>query len=494
MTPTRRIGSIVVAGSGIVGLSAALAFARTLPRARVRLLSLPSEPAAITDRMPCVLPSIRFFHRLIGLEETRLVRQAGATHRLGTRFEQWSASGEPWYHCFGRYGASIGASPFRHQWARMRAEGRALSFDHYAPVTAAARADKFVHPPDDPNSLLTSFDYGLRFDPTLYADVLMTEAIRARVEVISGTIGEVVRTEEGLVDKIVLTDGHSLGADLFIDCAGPDAPILSVVSPEFEDWSTSLPCDRLLLASSSGGTPSPVDVAVATAFGWRMAIPMKSGRISCAAYCSGLSEDGTVERQFVADAAVEAVERVAIRPGRRESWVGNVVGFGDSTVVFDPLEGANLSTAQSAIRRAVSLLPDADFLPALLGEFNRQTRLEAERVRDFIAVHYLASTRTQGEYWSAMAGRQAPASLRHTLDQFLSRGRLPKYDQETFDDDSWLAVLFGLGLMPERIDPTTYRISQVEAVAMMERVERMSADLPAQLPAYADYLAGLVSG
>lgn len=494
MSEPKRIGSILICGGGIVGLSAATAFARALPRARVQLLALEPDPAALADRMPGTLPPVRFFHRLVNIEEPRLVRQAGVTHRIGTRFDQWRADGEPWYHGFGRYGASMLASPFRHQWARMRSEGRALSFDHYAPVTALARADKFVYPPDDPSSLLSSFDYALRLDPELYGKVLLDEAVRARVEVRNGAIGEVRRSGHDRVEAIVLSDGEELRADLFIDCAGPSAPVLSAVSPDFEDWSESLPCDRLLLGRTSAGAPSPVDIAAATPSGWRMAIPMQSGRIVCAAYSSALSDESAIPNEFRDETGIDRFEQIAMRPGRRKSWVGNVVGFGESAAAFDPLEATNLSLAQSSIRRAVALLPDADFLPVLLDEYNRQTEVEAERVRDFIAVHYLASTRSEGEFWSDMPRREKPDTLKHTLEQFIGRARLPKYEEETFDEDSWLAVLFGLGLMPERVDPTAYRIPDDEVLGMLERVEVMSADVPNPLPPYPEYLARLISG
>jgi tryptophan halogenase len=495
MSEGKRIGSILVCGSGPVGLSAAVAFARALPRARVRLLALSPDPAALADRMPGMLPSVRFFHRLIGLDEPRLVRQAGATHRIGTRFDHWSADGEPWFHCFGRYGATMRTSPFRHQWARMRNQGRALNYDQYAPVTAIARAEKFVHPPDDQSSLLASFDYALRLDPQLYARVLMDEAVRARVELRDGEIGEVRHRLDGKVASVVLTNGTELQADLFIDCAGPAAPLLSSVEPEFDDWSECLPCDHVFIGRTDSGRPSPVDIATATPFGWRMSIPLQSGSLICGGYSSALVHGEEAARGFRAATGLEGVEVAAIRPGRRRSsWVGNVVAFGDAAVAFDPLEAANLSLAQSAIRRAVSLLPNTDFLPLLLEEFNRQTRVEAERVRDFIAVHYLASKNTDEPFWSAMPPREKPAGLRHTLEQFEGRGRLPKYEEETFDEDSWLSVLFGLGLMPRHVDPTAYRIDEEEASGMMNRIAQMSAALPAQLPPYPDYLAQLISG
>lgn len=491
MTDSQRIGSITVAGAGIVGLSAALAFAQALPRARVQLLDLEPDPAALADRMPGTLPAIRHFHRLIGLGEAELLREAGATHRIGTRFENWSPDGEPFYHCFGRHGVNLKSSPFQHQWARARAENRALSFDSYAPVAALARAEKFVHPVEDQSSLLASFDYALRLDPELYRRRLKLQAGRARIAVRDGAIGGVERRSDGGAAALLLDDGSRIESDLFIDCAGPRAPILSAIDDRFDDWCEFLPVDRLLLAVAAPREPTPVDRASATPEGWRTEIALLPRTLVVSAFSSAITDEAQ------ARAALDSpdCELIELRPGRRpESWVRNVVAFGDSAVAVDPLESTNLHLAQSAIRRAISLLPDRDFHPLVLREFNRRTAAEADRVRDFIAVHYLAARRRDGDFWRSMPDRRRPDSLRHTLEQFEGRGRLPKFEEESFDDDSWLAVLCGLGLEPRRIDPTALRVDVEESSAAMERIARLSAQVPAQLPSYRDYLARLVAG
>jgi tryptophan halogenase len=213
------------------------------------------------------------------------------------------------------------------------------------------------------------------------------------------------------------------------------------------------------------------------------------------AYKAGLVADEEAQRRFVDETGQQQFDVAAIRPGRRPaSWIGNVVAFGDSAVALDPLEATNLSLAQSAIRRAVAYLPDTDFHPLLLEEFNRLTRSETERIRDFVAVHFLSSQRTEGEFWQSMPGRERPDSLARTLEQFEGRGRLPKFEEESFDDDSWYAVLFGLGLLPRRIDPTVYRIDEEEAADMMGQIATLSAEVPGPLPSYANYFAQLIAG
>ena len=111
-TGPRTIRSICVAGAGITGLSAALAFARALPGTSVTILDIAADPAALTDRQPASLPTVHRFHRAIGLDELELVRAGAATHLLATRFDHWAASDQPWYHSFGEHGRPAGDVPF----------------------------------------------------------------------------------------------------------------------------------------------------------------------------------------------------------------------------------------------------------------------------------------------------------------------------------------------------------------------------------------------
>lgn len=484
MTAKEPIGTIAVAGGGIVGFSAALAFARALPKARVQLIDLPADPAALADRLPGTMPAIRHFHRLVGIGEPELVRQAQATYRVGTRFEDWPETGRAWHHCFGRTGAHIDASPFHHQWMRLRSEPGALDYDAYSPAVALAKAGKFVHPAEDQNVLLGAHDYALRLDPDLYRGLLRNAAARARVAVRPGRLADVVVGADGSVEALRLADGGEVRADLFIDCAGPEAPILSRLDDGFEDWSEYLPCDRLVLRWAEGEVPGPLDRARANDDGYEFTAPLASRALHGQAFSAALS-----------GASGGGSELIAFRPGRRSrSWVRNVVAFGDAAVTLDPLESSNLFLAQNAIRRAVTLIPDRDFQPLVLAEFNRRTAAEADRVRDFVALHFLLAKRSDGEFWKSMVSRRRPDSLAHTLDQFEGRGRLPKFEEESFTDDSWLAVLIGLGVLSQRLDPTVHRVKKGKAVAMFERIAGACAALPERLPAYPAYLAQLTRG
>jgi tryptophan halogenase len=493
MSEDDRIRSIVVAGGGIVGLSAALAFARALPDARVEVLDLPADPAALADRLPGTLPEVQVFHRLLGIGEPELVREAGTTYRTGTRFENWSANGQPWLHCFGRHGMQMQSSPFHHQWARLQRQGKVRPFHAYAPVAALAAQDKFVHPQKDARSLLSSYDYALRIDPRPYRELLLRHAIAQGISFRGASLAGVEQGADGSISGLLIQDGTRLEADLFIDCAGPSAPLLSAVGDGFEDWSEYLPCDRLFLGEAPARSPSPLDVAIAAPWGWHWRSPLSARTSIGAAYLSAHSDE-EVAANLSATAGGAQLDPVTLRPGRRaNAWVANVVAFGDAAVAVDPLESTNLYLAQSAIGRAVTLIPPRRPTPLLLQEYNRRTRIETERVRDFIALHYLEAA-VEGPFWHAARQRRKPESLAHTLEQFEGRGRIPDYEEETFRKDSWLAVLFGLGVTPARIDPTAHRIPLEESEAALRRLVQQSEALPAQLPSYAEYLDALIQG
>jgi tryptophan halogenase len=491
----RAIRSVAVLGGGAVGLSAALAFAHALPTARVEVIDTPPDPAALADRIPSTLPAVERFHARIGLEELDLVRRDIATHRLGTRFEKWSADGSPWTHVFGDYGLPAGAIGFHDLWLRARAAKAALPYDRYAAAALLGEAGRFVHPEEDPRSPLSTFRYALRLSPDGYRARLAEAAAAAGVAIGGGALGSIERRTDGGIAVLRLASGRTVEADLFLDCAGPSAPLLGALDPAFEDWSASLPVDRMLIGHApSSAPPQPLDRAVATSAGWRWSIPLAGHRAFGLAFASDLTPESRARRILAAEDGGEAGETVAIRPGRRpRPWVSNVLALGDAATALDPLHGTNLSLAHGAIERAIELLPGRDCHPLELAEYNRRTAQETARVRDFLALHYLRSGRSKGEFWNGLDRRPLPESLQRTVEQFQARGRIPFFEEETFDRQAWVAALIGLGILPRQSNAMTGGVPAADAErGMRELAERLAA-LPDRLPPYSAYLARLLS-
>lgn len=465
----RAIRSVAILGGGITGLSAALAFARALPQIAVTLVETPPDPAALADRLPGSTTAIHRFHASMGIEEQALVRAGIAVPRLGLRFDDWPADGESWYHVHGDHGPPGGAIAFHQLWARARREGRAGAWHLYGAAGVLAEAGRFVHPQGKPGTPLATFDYALRLDPERYRQTLTALADRLRVTRRPGAFGGIERREDGGASALLLTDGSRIEADLYFDASGPSAPLAEAMGGSFEDWSDSLPCDRVALAAAPSGAFGPNDRITGTARGWHFAAALPGGTL--------LGEIWSADRGGHDEGAV------AIRPGRRAApWVRNTLALGDAAVALDPLHWPNLHLAHSGIARALELLPGRDFHPVEVAEYNRRAREEAERMRDFQALHYLHKS-------GDAASLRVPASLAHTLQQFASRGRLPAYDEDSLPKEIWLSALLGLGVLPRAIEPLASGVPADVVAARMAEMRAGLAQLPARLPSYAEYLA-----
>ena len=486
----RAIRSLCVVGAGITGLSAALAFTRALPDVRVTLIATPPDPFALADRIGLSLPAIHVFHAAIGLDELQLVREGIAFHHLGTTFEDWSADGSTWRHVFGEYGLAASGVPFHQIWARLRRSCQAEPFDRYAPAALLVEAGKFVHPQEDSRSPLSTFLYGLRLDPETYRARLAGQANKIGIEIVDGVFVGVDRRQDGGVAAVRLVGGRAIEADLFLDCAGPSAPLRSVIDEEFEDWADYLPCDRFTLGEPlRPAAPLPADQVKAVKEGWLWVSTLPTNLATGMAWNSDVTSEAEVAGVLETRCQTAAAEVAIIRPGRRLApWKRNVLALGDSAVVGDPLYGPGLYLAQSFILRALELLPGRDCHPLELREFNRRTALQTARLRDFQSLHYLRSGRSDGEFWAWASNRIVPDDVARTLDQYERRGRLPFYEEESFDAQSWLAVLAGLERLPEMIDPASDRVDLNQARQKMREYAARLASLPAGLPSYPDYL------
>ena len=140
MTRRAPIASVAVLGAGIVGLSAAVAFARALPGLTVTLIETPDDPMALVDHLPGTLSSITEFHDRIGLRERDLLA-AGATHRIGTRLSDWTADGAPFVLAHGERSGTIALGAFHQHWLNARRAGKIAGFDAFSVPAVLASAD-----------------------------------------------------------------------------------------------------------------------------------------------------------------------------------------------------------------------------------------------------------------------------------------------------------------------------------------------------------------
>lgn len=469
------VATVVVVGSGITAWSTAAAVKRRIPLLDVTIIPAPVDPAALADRMIGTLPSIHGFHHDIGLTDEDAIARSRSGLRAGTLFEDWVEGLPDYIHAYGPYGAPIGGVSFHQLWVREGRHAELPPFDRFSRAADLARAGN--------SQLIDIGEAGLQLSLDLYSTMIRAFARHVGVRERNAAVrGVRLNSADGFINDLQLEDATSFSADLYIDCSGPSALLRSEMAGSFLDWCDWLPCDRLAF-----GRGSPIAQAIAldrvTAVdaGWRWTASSPDASSSGIAYSSAHAPAIDLEATIIG-----AREEIKLRQGRwDEPWKGNCVAIGDSAVSVEPLEWTNLHLVHSQIDRLIAMIPGKDCAPVELAEFNRQCTAEADRIRDFLCLHYVSSRRPE-PFWREASEIAPPASLAHTLSQFAERGRLPYYEEETFARDSWLAVLLGQGFEPRSTDPLAELVGPAQALqairAMRQSLERSAPFIPASNP------------
>jgi len=449
------VRKVVVVGRDAPLWLSALALYRALKPAGVTV-----EVVALPDRMQAQdiytsLPPLEAFHRQLGLDEHALLRQTRGSFSLGQSFQGFVGDESAFFHPYGSHGFPItttGAS-FLHYVTRARRQGLGAAFEDFSLTAAAAKQGRFIVP-DDATSAFARSDYGYHLPARAYTAAL-SEAVRA--EGIAVFTAQHIAAELGDDGEIAAlnTGAAKITGDLFVDASGSDSVLLrGVLQTPFESWRQWFPGDRVLTAAGprlrmvppyartqalDNGTLSLIAAQDAT----RVIYVFDSQRES---------DDEALRTAATSRLALGNAVVTPLEPGRSQPWVRNVVAMGEAACVFDPIDSVSLHAVQVGLVHLLGLFPrDARHMPER-AQFNRLMAMMTQRARDFQLTHYALSRRPQA-FWQK-ARMDVPTELQGRLEAFSVSGEVPLFDEDTFDTDSWNAVLLGHGVAPESYDPS----------------------------------------
>jgi tryptophan halogenase len=490
------VRNIVIVGGGTAGWMSAAALGKLLgDRYRIRLVE--SDEIGIIGVGEATIPHIAEFNRALGIDENEFLRATQGSFKLGIEFVNWGAIGQRYIHGFGSLGQRADALPFHHFWLRMARLGKAAPLEAYSINTAAPRHAKFMRArPDMAGSPLQDLAHAFHFDASLYARFLRAFAERHGVRRTEGKVARVERREaDGFIDAIVMEDGERIGGDFFIDCSGMRALLIGQALGEgFEDWSHWLPCDRAVaVPCASSGPLLPLTRCTAHGAGWQWRIPLQHRTGNGHVYSSKFMAQDQATDILMAHLDGEALaepRHIRFQPGRRRhSWNRNCVAVGLAGGFLEPLESTSIHLIQTAIARIASFFPHAGFDAADIAEYNRQTQVEYERIRDFIILHYKATARDDSPFWDYCRTMAVPDSLQRKMDLFASNARLYREQDELFTEMSWLQVMIGQGITPLGYHPFADLRPEAEVAAYLANVEQVIARCVQAMPTQAEYIA-----
>lgn len=446
------------------------------------------------------IPHIRVFNDMLGIDEDEFMRSTRATYKLGIRFDGWGSESSDYFHPFGDHGFPIKGIPFHHYWLRARKLAEVETFDRYSLANVMAASERFIYPSANQNSVESTFSYAYHLDAGAYARFLRDYSEACGVQRIEGEVVSVTLNQDtGFIQSLNLGDGKILAGDFFIDCSGFRARLLGQeLKVPFTSWNRWLPCDRAFaMPSELTADIRPYTRSSAKSAGWCWQIPLQhrmgNGHVFCSSFCTD-QQAVDILLTHVQGKPLADPRRIDFEAGMRyHAWEKNCVAIGLASGFLEPLESTSIYLIQVGIYKLLELLPISSDFELDAKEFNRMVSDEYEKIRDFIILHYHLNNRAEG-FWQQTATMNIPDSLQHKMEVFKESASVVEYDAGLFMPPSWLAVYFGQGLFPEKIDSRIEQISTHELLPLVQKIPEHLRHLVKKMPSHTAALHALSSG
>lgn len=491
--PVRRV---VIVGGGTAGWMTAAALSTVLRNDQCTIELIESDEIGIVGVGEATIPAIHDFNKKIGLDEADFMCCTNATFKLGIEFVNWTKFGDRYFHPFGTYGYDMNGVGFHHYWLKMRELGDQTPYNEYCVPYVAAKLGRFALPQTESRSVLSTYSYAFHFDASLYARYLRVVAERRGVIRTEGKIVDVsVRGEDGFIEAVRLENGQSITGDLFIDCSGFRALLIEkTLRTGYECWQHWLPCDRAVaVPSENPETLDPFTRATAQSAGWQWRIPLQhrtgNGHVYCSEFMSDDEATSTMLKNLEGDPVGEPRILNFVAGKRKQTWKRNCVAIGLSGGFLEPLESTSIYLIQAAIFKLIERFPNQRFHEPDIADFNAQMSLKFDQVRDFIILHYKATSRSDSEFWNYCRTMPIPETLEYKMQSFRERGHAVYSKRELFVETNWVAVLLGQAIIPDATDPRAGCMPEEKIADRLRQMKQAIRFAAESLPRHEQFIA-----
>ena len=483
-----RIRKVVIAGGGTAGWMAAATVSKILGKV-LDITLIESDEIGTVGVGEATIPPLVSFHRLLDIKEQEFMAATQGTFKLGIAFENWRDVNHNYIHSFGETGQDHWTAGFQHFWLKDRERGSQEPFGNYCLELKAAQDSKFAHLPKG------GMNYAYHIDASLYAQFLRKFSEKFGVKRVEGKISEVsTRPGDGFIESVTLDSGEIVAGDLFIDCTGFRGLLIEqALHTGYEDWSHWLPCDSAVAVQTETIIEAiPYTRSIAQEWGWQWRIPLQHRVGNGMVYCSRYVSDDDARKALLKNVLGGLLTQprvIKFRPGRRLlNWNRNCVALGLASGFIEPLESTSIHLIQRGILRLMQLFPLNRITQSDIDEYNKQSLLEIENIRDFVILHYKVTSRQDTPFWRHCRSMPVPDTLTHRIDLFTETARVFKIPNELFGENSWIQVMLGQGLMPEQYHPVANVMGDAELTRFMQSIKSRVDQTVAKLPSHQAYV------
>ena len=491
------IERIVIVGGGTAGWMAAAVLSRIKAGREVEITLIESEAIGTVGVGEATIPPFVDFNKLLEIDERELLAATQGTFKIGIQFSNWGRQGDSYLHPFGNYGYEMGGIAFHQVWRRLKQEGDKRPLQVFNLETMAAYFGKFARTADYQRDDLPPMNYAYHIDATRYAKFLRGYAEQRGVVRREGRVADVTLDgESGFVASVTMDDGEVVPGDLFVDCSGFRGLLIEqALETGYEDWTQWLPCDRAVALPcdrDDGGEPPPFTKSTAHSAGWQWQVPLQHRNGNGHVYCSEFMADDEAHDILVANMAGKPTADpnfLRFKTGRRKKfWNRNVVALGLAAGFMEPLESTSIHLINTGINKLVSVLSLDGVTKAQEEAFNRLTVKEYARIRDFLVLHYKATSRTDSEFWNHCRTMDVPDSLAEKIELFRMNGQIFREEDELFTETSWAAVMMGQGITMGGNNPVADALPLDTVLGEIDEIEKSIRHLVGVMPSHGAYV------
>ncbi len=480
------IQHILICGGGLAAHMTAAALSHQLPSSTQITLAAVADTTG-TDLFygSVSAPTAYAFNRSAGLSEPTLVLHSDTAFCWGTKYVHWADGSRSWLQSFELPLPVIDGVLFHHYLAQQGVD----QLERYLVSAAAARKGVFAHPPRQAGQaprggqyLFSRSEYGYQFDPASYAALFEGCTNAARVRQVSSPLANVEQDASGIT-AVRLSDGQALTADLYVDCSGPQAVLLSSLGVA---CSGGRQLRAVMSESAVGELGPPVRTITPAEYGWRADTPLRGRQTRLTVY------DPDAEPAALSAHGDDPKRTGSVTLGRRdEAWFKNCVGIGQAACVVEPLTPAPLMLLERDVERLVSLIPFSTEMTVERREFNRRSAEDYEHAELFTRALFETDNLPETPYWRAARGAPINEKLARKIELFQDRGVLVAYDHEPFHPEDWTILHYGMGRRPIRYDRSADRAPGAQVQQFLSNMKRDVEKVVEALPSHSTYMAEL---
>ena len=491
------IERVVIVGGGTAGWMTAAAFSRLKSAHPLDVVLIESEQIGTVGVGEATIPPFVQFNKLLEIDERELLAKVQGSFKLGIQFVNWGKRGHSYFHPFGAYGYEVDGISFHQLWHKLHKAGDPRPIQVFNAETMAAMFQRFARTADDHPEDLPPINYAYHLDAGRYARFLRDYAETRGVERLEGRIEDVrLDGETGHVRAVAIEGGREIAGDLFIDCSGFRGLLIEqALETGYEDWTHWLPCNRAVALPCNrddGSQPLPFTKSTAWSAGWQWQVPLQHRNGNGHVYSADHMADQEALDILLANLAGKPTAEpnfLRFTSGRRKKfWNKNVVAIGLAAGFMEPLESTSIHLINTAITKLISVLSLSGITQVQEDVFNRLTGREYARIRDFIILHYKATSRDDTEFWNYCRTMSIPDTLEEKIAMFRLNGQIFREEDELFTETSWAAVMMGQGIAMEGRNPMADRLVLSELKQEIDGIEQSIRHLVNHMPAHGQFL------